>query len=104
MAMALSTPSGVSDMPGVGGNMRYVFKTAAITGDSTGGNSLVPGDVGLEAIYMVLADAVSQGYMANYDYTNQTVDVWEAAANGAAFDQGASGSPTVNVRLIIFGR
>ena len=102
MAMTLSVPGNASDMAGVPGNNKYVIKTATFSG-SYAGASLTAEDLGLEQIHILIPQSESGGYVAQYDYGNATLDLFEAGADGAALDE-ASGTVAAAVRIIAFGR
>ena len=106
MAFAIATPSNASDVPGVPGNNKYVIKECTFTGTYAAG-SLTAADLGLETIHMVIAQVDSPGTLglvAQYDYANATLDLYESGANGAPLDEGFSGSITCVVRIMAFGR
>ena len=102
MAMVLSVPGNASDMAGVPGNNKYVIKTATFSGTYAGA-SLTATDLGLESIHILIAQSESSGYVAQYDYTNATLDLFEAGADAAALDE-ASGTVAAVVRIIAYGR
>ena len=103
MAFTISTPGNASDVAGVPGNNKYVIKTATFTGSYAAG-SLTATDLGLEQIHMVIPQCESSGYVAQYDYTNSTLDLYEAGGDGAVLDEGNTASATVGVRILAFGR
>ena len=107
MALTISNPSNARDTTGVPGDMKYVIKT--ITFDSsypTGGEAIASTEVGLESIALVLISPDHNGYVAQFDYTNSKISLWEAGADGAALDEFAStgDASAVVVRAIFYGR
>lgn len=102
MAMAITVPGNASDMAGVPGNNKYVIKVCTFSGTYAAGE-LTATQLGLESIHMVICESESSGYVAQYNYSNNTVNLYEAGADGAAMDV-ATGSPAVAVRIIAFGR
>ena len=102
MGMVLSVPGNTMDVAGVPGNNKYVIKTATFSGTYAGA-SLTATDLGLESIHILIAQSESGGYVAQYDYTNATLDLFEAGADGAALDE-ASGTVAAVVRIIAYGR
>ena len=103
MAFTVTVPGSASDMVGVPGNNKYVIKTCTFTGSYAAG-SLTATDLGLEQIHIVIAQCETSGFVAQYDYTNATLDLYEAGADGAALDEGNTASATVVVRVMAFGR
>jgi hypothetical protein len=103
MAFAITVPSNASDMAGVPGNNKYVIKTCTFTGSYAAG-SLTPTMLGFESIHIVIAQCESAGLVAQYDYTNETLDLYEAGADGAVLDEGNTAAGTVAVRIMAFGR
>jgi hypothetical protein len=107
MALTIASPSNARDTTGVPGDMKYSIKT--ITFDSsypTGGESIASTEVGLESIALVLLSPDHNGYVAQFDYTNSKISLWEAGADGAALDEFAStgDASAVIVRAIFYGR
>ena len=107
MALTISNPSNARDNTGVPGDMRYTIKT--ITFDNsypTGGESISAADVGLESIALVLLSPDHNGYVAQFDYSNSKISLWEAGADGAALDEfGNTGDASaVVVRAMFYGR
>jgi hypothetical protein len=102
MALAITVPSNASDMSGVPGNNKYVIKTA--TFDSS--YALTAATLGLESIHIVLLSMENSGYVAQYDYTNSKIALYEAGADGAILDEVASTTnvSAVSVRVLVFGR
>ena len=103
MAFAITTPGNASDMAGVPGNNKYVIKTVTFSG-SYAGAAISATDIGLESIHILIAQSESSGYVAQYDYTNATLDLYEAGADGAVLDEGNTGGGDVTVRILAFGR
>ena len=107
MAMTLTVPGNASDMAGVPGNNKYVIKTATFAGTYAGA-SLTPTMLGLEQIHIVICSNEASGgansaYIAQYDYTNETLDLYVASGDGNALEE-ASGTVAEVVRIIAFGR
>jgi len=107
MAMVISVPGNASDMAGVPGNTKYVVKTCTFSGTYAGA-SLTPTLLGLEQIHLVLCSNEASGgansaYVAQYDYTNETLDLYVASGDGNALEE-ASGTVAEVVRIIAFGR
>lgn len=103
MAFTVTVPGSASDMVGVPGNNKYVIKTCTFTGSYAAG-SLTPTMLGLESIHMLIAQCESVGLVAQYDYTNETLDLYEAGADGAVLDEGNTAAGDVVVRVMAFGR
>ena len=61
-------------------------------------------DLGLEQLFIVIAEPESVGLVAQYDYTNATLDLYEAGADGAVLDEGNTAGGTITVRILAFGR
>ena len=92
MALTITTPGNASDVSGVPGNNKYVIKRIQFDSSyPTNGESLTATDLGLESIHIVIIDTESSGYLAQYDYTNSKVEVYEAGADAAAGCAGAAG-------------
>ena len=107
MAMVVSVPGNASDTAGVPGNNKYVIKTCTFSGTYAGA-SLTPTMLGLEQIHLVLCSSDSSGgansgYVPQYDYTNQTLDLYVSSGDGNALEE-ASGTVAEVVRVIAFGR
>lgn len=102
MAMAITIPGNASDMAGVPGNNKYIIKVCTFSGSYAAG-SLTATMLGLESIHMVICESESSGYVAQYDYSAETINLYEAGGDGAALDA-ATGSPAVAVRVLAFGR
>ena len=103
MAFSIAQTGTASDMGGVPGDCRYVFKTATFTSTYAAG-SLTAADLGLEQLFIVIAEPEAIGMVAQYDYTNATLDLYEAGADGAVLDEGNTGGADVTVRILAFGR
>ena len=103
MAFSIAQTGSANDMSGVPGDCRYVFKTATFTSTYAAG-SLTAADLGLEQIFIVIAEPESVGLVAQYDYTNATLDLYEAGSDGAVLDEGNTAGSTVTVRILAFGR
>jgi hypothetical protein len=52
----------------------------------------------------VIAEPESIGLVAQYDYSNATLDLYEAGSDGAVLDEGNTAAGTVTVRILAFGR
>ncbi len=107
MALTIATPGNASDMVGVPGNNNYVIKTATFDSSyATGGEALTATTLGLESIHIVLLSMENSGYVAQYDYTNSKIALYEAGADGAILDEVGSGTnvSAVVVRVLAFGR
>ena len=103
MAFSIAQTGTASDMGGVPGDCRYVFKTATFTSSYAAG-SLTATDLGLAEIFILIAEPESVGLVAQYDYSNATLDLYEAGADGAVLDEGNTAAGTVTVRILAFGR
>ena len=91
MAITITNPGSSADVPGVSGNIKYVIKD--ITFDDsypTGGEGLSATQLGLEEVYIVLISQKSDGYVVQYDYSNEKLEIYEAGADGAALDEVAN--------------
>tara|TARA_R110000824_G_scaffold15892_1_gene66613 strand:+ start:7290 stop:7613 length:324 start_codon:yes stop_codon:yes gene_type:complete len=107
MALAITVPGNASDMTGVPGNNKYVIKTATFDSSyATGGEALTAATLGLESIHIVLLSMENSGYVAQYDYTNSKIALYEAGADGAILDEVANTTDVsaVAVRVLVFGR
>ena len=105
--MVITVPGNASDTAGVPGNNKYVVKTCTFSGTYAGA-SLTPTMLGLEQIHIVLCSSEASGgadsaYVPQYDYTNQTLDLYVSAGNGVALEE-AAGTVAEVVRVIAFGR
>ena len=103
MAFAITVPGNAPTEVGVPGNNKYVIKTCTFTGSYAAG-ALTATQLGLEQIHMLIAQCESNGLVAQYDYTNATLDLYEAGADGAPLDEGNTAAGTVVVRVMAFGR
>ena len=63
MAFSIAQTGSANDMSGVPGDCRYVFKTATFTRTYAAG-SLTAADLGLEQIFIVIAEPESVGLVA----------------------------------------
>ena len=108
MAITITTPSGAHVGAAIHGGTASKFTIKRIQFDSsypTGGESVTSGDLGFKDIHMVVCDTESSGYVAQYDYTNSKIEMWEAGADGAALDEVASTTDlsAVYVRVLAYG-
>ena len=107
MALTIATPGNASDMVGVPGNNKYVIKTATFDSSyATGGEALTATTLGLESIHIVLLSIENSGYVAQYDYTNSKIVLYEAGGDGAILDEvgNTTDVSAVVVRVLAFGR
>ena len=107
MALTIATPGNASDMVGVPGNNKYVIKTATFDSSyATGGEALTATTLGLESLHIVLLSIENSGYVAQYDYTNSKIALYEAGADGAILDEvgNTTDVSAVVVRVLAFGR
>ena len=107
MALTITTPGNASDVSGVPGNNKYVIKRIQFDSSyPTNGESLTATDLGLESIHIVIIDTESSGYLAQYDYTNSKVEVYEAGADAAALDEVANTTDlsALYIRVLALGR
>ena len=107
MALTITNPGSSSDVTGVPGNIKYVIKD--ITFDDsypTGGESFTATQMGLEELYIVLISQKSDGYVVQYDYTNEKLEIYEASADGAALDElgNAADASGIAIRIIAYGK
>ncbi len=84
MAFALTQTGSHGTETGVPGDCKYVIKTGTFTSTYAAG-SLTATDLGLEEIYIVIAEPESSGYVAQYDYTNATLDLFEFSVQLGSF-------------------
>ena len=107
MALAITVPGNASDMTGVPGNNKYVIKRVQFD-DSyvTNGESLTGTQMGLESVHMVLISMEKSGYVAQYDYANEKILLYEAGADGAILDEvgNTTDVSAVYVRVLAYGR
>ena len=107
MALTITNPGSSSDVTGVPGNIKYVIKD--ITFDDsypTGGESYTATQMGLEELYIVLISQKSDGYVVQYDYTNEKFEIYEAGADGAALDElgNTADASGIAIRIIAYGK
>jgi|TARA_Y100000114_G_C11705298_1_gene300606 hypothetical protein len=107
MAITITNPGSSADVPGVSGNIKYVIKD--ITFDDsypTGGEGLSATQLGLEEVYIVLISQKSDGYVVQYDYSNEKLEIYEAGADGAALDElgNTADASGIAIRLIAYGK
>lgn len=107
MAITITNPGSSADVPGVSGNIKYVIKD--ITFDDsypTGGEGLSATQLGLEEVYIVLISQKSDGYVVQYDYSNEKLEIYEAGADGAALDElgDTADASGIGIRLIAYGK
>ena len=107
MAITITQPGSSSPVVGVPGNVKYVIKD--ITFDDsypTGGEGLSATQLGLEEVYIVLISQKSDGYVVQYDYTNEKLEIYEAGADGAALDElgDTADASGIGIRLIAYGK
>tara|TARA_R100001082_G_scaffold23708_2_gene11581 strand:+ start:1168 stop:1500 length:333 start_codon:yes stop_codon:yes gene_type:complete len=108
MALSITTPSGAHTGPAVSGGTPSKFTIKRIQFDDsypTGGESLTAGDLGFTDIHAVMIDTETSGYVAQYDYSNEKVEVYEAGADGAALDEvgNTADLSAVYIRVVAFG-
>ena len=107
MALTIAVPGNASDMAGVPGNNKYVIKTATFDSSyATGGETLTATTLGLESIHFIALSMENSGYVAQYDYTNSKIVLYEAGADGAILDEvgNTTNVSAVVVRVLAFGR
>ena len=108
MALSITTPGAASTGPAISGGTPSKFNIKRIQFDDsypTGGESLTAGDLGFTDIHAVMIDTETSGYVAQYDYSNSKVEVYEAGADGAALDEVANTTDlsAVYIRIVAFG-
>ena len=108
MAITITTPNGAHVGAAIHGGTASKFTIKRIQLDSsypTGGESLTAGDLGFTAIHAIMIDTETSGYIAQYDYTNEKVEVYEAGADAAALDEVANTTDlsAVYVRVLAYG-
>tara|TARA_R100000234_G_C4849208_1_gene114401 strand:+ start:90 stop:425 length:336 start_codon:yes stop_codon:yes gene_type:complete len=109
MALTITTPSGAATGAAIHGGTPSKFTIKRVQFDSsypTGGESLSAADLGFTALHMVIVQAESTlGYVAQYDYTNEKIEVYEAGADGAALDEVANTTnlSSLYVRVLAYG-
>ena len=107
MALTISVPGNASDMTGVPGNNKYVIKRVKFDSSYvTNGESLTATQLGLESLHVMFISMENSGYVAQYDYTNSKIVLYEAGADGAILDEVANATnvSAVKVRVLVFGR
>jgi|TARA_B100001964_G_scaffold238822_1_gene305020 hypothetical protein len=107
MALTVATPEGAPTETGVPGNMK--FRIVKITFDSSyasGGEALTATTLGFGTVALVIAQAEDSGYVAQYDYTNSKLALYEAGADSAALDEvtATTDVSAVVVRCLVMGR
>ena len=108
MAITITTPSGAHTGAAISGGTACKFTIKRILFDDsypTGGESVTAGDLGFTAIHMVVCDTESSGYVAQYDYSNEKIEIYEAGADAAALDEVANTTDlsAVYVRVLAYG-
>ena len=108
MALTITTPSGAHTGAAISGGTASKFTIKRIQFDDsypTGGESLTAGDLGFTAIHAVLIDTESSGFIAQYDYTNEKVEVYEAGADEAALDEvgNTDDLSALYIRVVAYG-
>ena len=106
MALTIATPSNAMDVAGVPGNNKYVIKRIQFDSSyASGGESLTATQLGFESLHIMICEAEDSGYVAQYDYSNETLALYEAGADAAALDEVASTTDVsaVYVRILAFG-
>ena len=108
MALTLTTPSGAHTGAAIHGGTASKYTIKRIQFDDsypTGGESLTAGDLGFTAIHAIMIDTETSGYIAQYDYTNEKVEVYEAGADAAALDEVANTTnlSAVYIRIVAYG-
>ena len=108
MAITITTPSGAHTGAAISGGTASKFTIKRIQLDDsypTGGEAVSAGDLGFTAIHMVICDTESSGYVAQYDYSNEKIEVYEAGADAAALDEVANTTDlsAVYIRVLAYG-
>ena len=108
MALTITTPGAASVGPAIAGGTPSKFTIKRIQFDSsypTGGEALTAGDLGFTAIHAIMIDTETSGYVAQYDYSNEKVEVYEAGADGAALDEvgNTTDLSAVYIRVVAYG-
>jgi len=108
MAITITTPSGAHEGAAIHGGTASKFTIKRIQFDDsypTGGEAVSAGDLGFKSLHMVICDTESSGYVAQYDYSNEKIEMWEAGADGAALDEVANTTDlsAVYVRVLAYG-
>jgi len=107
MALAITVPGNASDMVGVPGNNKYVIKRVQFDSSYvTNGESLTATQLGLESLHIMFISMENSGYVAQYDYANEKVLLYEAGADGAILDEvgNTTDVSAVYVRILAYGR
>ena len=108
MAISITTPDGAHVGPAIHGGTasKYVIKRIQLDSSyPTGGEALSPSTLGFNVIHMVICDTEDSGYIAQYDYTNEKLAMYEAGADAAALDEVANTTDlsAVYVRILAYG-
>ena len=106
MLLSLTTPSGATEGATIGGASKFTIKRIQFDSSyASGGESLTAANLGMTAIHIVIAQAEDSGYVAQYDYTNSTLALYEAGADAAALDEVANTTDVsaVYVRVLAYG-
>tara|TARA_R110000824_G_scaffold224120_1_gene411804 strand:- start:193 stop:525 length:333 start_codon:yes stop_codon:yes gene_type:complete len=108
MAITITTPSGAHVGAAIHGGTASKFTIKRIQLDDsypTGGEAVSAGTLGFKDIHMVVCDAESSGYVAQYDYTNEKIEVYEAGADAAALDEVANTTDlsALYIRVLVYG-
>ena len=107
MALTITVPGNASDMAGVPGNNKYVIKRIQFDSSyASGGEALTATTLGLESLHIIICESEDSGYVAQYDYSGETLAIYEAGADAAALDEVGSTTDlsALYVRSIAFGR
>ena len=107
MALAITVPGNASDMTGVPGNNKYVIKRVQFDSSyATNGEALTATTLGLESLHIMIISMEKSGYVAQYDYSNEKVLLYEAGADGAILDEvgNTTDVSAVYIRILAFGR
>ena len=107
MALTITVPGNASDMAGVPGNNKYVIKRIQFDSSyASGGEALTATTLGLESLHIIICESEDSGYVAQYDYSGETLAIYEAGADAAALDEVGSTTDlsALYVRIIAFGR
>ena len=108
MALTITTPSGAHEGAAIHGATASKYTIKRIQLDSSypsGGEALSAGTLGFTALHMVVADTEDSGYVAQYDYSNEKLAMYEAGADAAALDEVANTTDlsAVYVRVLAYG-
>ena len=107
MALTITAPNGAPDVTGVPGNMKYrIVRLAFDSSYAGGGEALTATTLGFDTVALVIAQSEDTGYVPQYDYSGETLAMYEAGADGAALDevQAATDLSGVFVRCLVYGR